>query len=157
MRALTRDEKLSLGSYTAAASALALIFAAFIFVTKQRLSLETPANATIANVWTEGHLNKSQAYTQYYARLVFDRKQSDGTIVHCDVPRVKLGANAPVSTTLKIFPRPTSCWDPDFLDVSDLPGDRYIPISLVISLASAVLSFLLFRSVVREKEAEPAS
>jgi hypothetical protein len=89
-----------------------LIGAFVVHVEARRLAVETPVTATVAKVWSK----RARGGPIYFAQLIFDRKQSDGEIIHCDVPDVRIGAQPKtVGARIKVAPRLTTCWEPDII------------------------------------------
>ena len=114
-----------------------------------RLAAETPVVAKVAKVWSQA----SKSGLEYRAQLIFDRKQSDGQIVHCDVPRVDLGMTRPiVGGTIKIAPRAESCWEPDVMcETCTVPSGRIALSFLTIAIVSGWLCFVVTRRTLRER------
>ena len=82
----------------------------------------------------------------YFARLIFDRKQSDGETVHCEVPRVEIG-HPPINVgaRIKVAPQATSCWEPDIIcETCAAPSDAIALDTLIAGGVSGFISFLLF-------------
>ena len=115
----------------------------------KRLATETPVTATVAKVWSERGKSKGGGLV-YHAQLIFDRKQSDGEIVHCDVPRVDLGVHpATVGATIKVAPRATTCWEPDVICETCAAPSGYLTLSLLIlaAVSGLICSFLIWNTV----------
>jgi hypothetical protein len=128
-----------------------LMGAAGVYGTAKRLATETPVPATVTKVWSERGPQKGRELV-YHAQLVFDRKQNDGEIVHCDVPRVDLGIQpATVGATIKVAPRATSCWEPDVICETCVAPSGYLALGmLIIAAVSGLICLFLTLSTVRE-------
>jgi len=88
----------------------------------------------------------------YSVRLIFDRKQSDGNVVHCDVP-VDLGMRPTrLGEAIKVSPQNTSCFAPHIIcDTCAAPSDALALDMLTVAVASGLICFLLFSITSREK------
>ena len=128
-----------------------LMGAVAVHVKVKRLATETPVIATIAKVWSERGQSKGRQLV-YYAQLIFDRKQNDGEIVHCDVPRVNLGIQpATVGAAIKVAPRTTTCWEPDIIcETCAALSDYFTLIWLVTAAVFGLICSFLIRSTLRE-------
>ncbi len=109
--AMLRGGRIALAVMTLLLSLGCLITALVMHVDAKRRATETPVTATVAKVWTE----PSRGGPTYFARLIFDRKQSDGETIHCDVPHVEIGLPMKVGAMIKVAPRATTCWEPDII------------------------------------------
>jgi hypothetical protein len=123
------------------------MFAASVHEKANRVATETPVTATVVKVWTERAPKGTRLL--YYAHLIFDRKQSDGEVVHCDVPKVGLGPQpATVGGAVTIYPRNTSCWEPDVIcENCDAPYP-YMSLRgmlIVASMSGLICLFLTLR------------
>jgi hypothetical protein len=127
-----------------------LMGAAGVSAAARRLASETPVMATVARVWSERATSKGGGLV-YHARLIFDRKQNDGEIIHCDVPRVDLGIQpTTVGATIKVAPRATSCWEPDVICATCIAPTGYLALGmLTIAAVSGLICFFLAWSIVR--------
>ena len=127
-----------------------LMGAAAVYGTARRLATETPVTATVARVWSERATSKGGGLV-YHARLIFDRKQNDGEIIHCDVPRVDLGIQpTTVGAAIKVAPRATSCWEPDVICETCVAPSGILALGmLIIAAASGLICFFLMWSIVR--------
>src|SRR5580692_3256881 len=97
----------------------------------KRLATATPVIATVAKAWSEQGKSKG-GRPVYYAQLIFDRKQNDGDIVHCDVPRVGLGQQpTTVGATIKVAPRATTCWEPDVICETCVAPSDYLTLGML--------------------------
>jgi hypothetical protein len=117
-----------------------------------RLATDTPVMATVAKAWSE---RKGGGGGPNYAQLIFDRKQNDGDIVHCDVPRVGLGQQpAAVGATIKVAPRATTCWEPDVICETCAAPSDYLALGLLVTAAVfGLICFFLIRSTLRQYRA----
>jgi hypothetical protein len=132
---------------TAFISLVCMVIALTVQSNANRLAVETPVVAKVAQVWSRA----ARGGPVYRAHLIFDRKQSDGQIVHCDVPRVDLGARPPfVGGTIKIYPRAESCWEPDVVcETCMVPSGRIALSFLTIAVISGFcLCFFVTRRTV---------
>jgi hypothetical protein len=130
-------------------AALGFLMAAAVVHDKvRRLATETPVMATVAKAWSE----PAKGGPVYYAQMIFDRKQNDGGLVHCDVPRVSLGQQpATVGATIKVAPRATSCWEPDIIcETCAAPSDTLALGMLVTAAVFGLICSFLVRSALRE-------
>jgi hypothetical protein len=110
-----------------------------------RLATETPVMATVAEAWSE-RKPKGGGPGPNYAHLIFDRKQNDGDIVHCDVPRVGLGQQSTTAgATIKVAPRATTCWEPDVICETCAAPSDYLASGLLVAAAvfGLICSFLI--------------
>jgi hypothetical protein len=123
-----------------------LMVAVSVYKKAKRVASETPVPAKVTKVWTE-HGRSGRRF--YYAHLIFDRKQNDGTLVHCDVPTVSLGPQpATVGGSLTIYPSNTGCWDPDVICEScdtPYPYPSLRGALVIASISGLVLVFLSWR------------
>jgi hypothetical protein len=131
-------------------SLLFLAGAAGVHLAAKRRATETPVVATVAKLWSE----KAKYGLVYHAQLIYDRKQSDGQTVHCDVPRVDLGAHpAAVGTTIEVAPRANTCWEPDVVCENCVEAsDDLASGMLVIAIVSGLICSLLIWSTVRDTQ-----
>jgi hypothetical protein len=130
-----------------------LLLAAVVHQKAQRLSTAAPVTATVAKVWSK---RISKGGPTYFARLIFDRKQSDGDIVHCDVPDVLIGQPATVGAAIKVVPRSTTCWEPDiFCETCAASNNDFALVMLMVAAVSGLICFVQFWIILREKK--PAS
>jgi hypothetical protein len=126
-----------------------LMAALVMHVDVKRLATETPVTATVAKVWSK---QIGKGGPTYFARLIFDRKQSDGDIIHCDVPDVLIGPPTTVGAMIKVAPRPTTCWEPDVIcETCAAPSDALALGLLIVAAVSGLICFLQFRIILREK------
>jgi hypothetical protein len=148
--AMTPAGRIMVIAMTLCVSLACLTGAAVVFVTAKRLATETPVMATVAKVWSQRGAKGRDLV--YHAQLIFDRKQNDGEVVHCDVPRVNLGIKpATVGATIKVAPRATSCWDPDIICETCVAPTGYHALGfLLVAAVSGLICFFLTRSAVRE-------
>lgn len=118
-----------------------LLFAVSAHEKEVRVAAEAPVTATVASAWSES----IKGGRNYFAHLIFDRKQTDGEVVHCDVPKVRLGLQ-PANTggTITIYPRATSCWEPDVLCESCASPYSNIPVRELLLVASTLGLIFLF-------------
>jgi hypothetical protein len=126
-----------------------LIAALVMHVEVKRLAKETPVTATVAQV-------RSKMYKGnliYSVRLIFDRKQSDGNVVHCDVPDVEMGMRpTKLGEAIKVSPQNTSCFAPHIIcDTCAAPSDVLALDMLMVAVVSGLICFLLFWITSREK------
>jgi hypothetical protein len=141
---LTRSAVLHVGRITMIVMtllvALGCLIAAFVMhVEVERLATEMPVTATVAKV--RSRMDRGQRI--YSAQLIFDRKQSDGAIIHCDVPDVQMGPTT-VGAMIKIAPRNTTCWQPDIIcETCALPSDALALDMLIVAAVSGLIFFLL--------------
>jgi hypothetical protein len=123
-----------------------LMVAVSVYEKAKRVATEKPVPAKVTKVWTE-HGRSGRRF--YYAHLIFDRKQNDGTVVHCDVPTVSLGPQpATVGGSLTIYPSNTGCWDPDVICEScdtPYPYPSLRGALAIASISGLVLVFLSWR------------
>ena len=119
-----------------------LITAFVMHIDVKRRATETPVIATIAKVRSQ--INKGDYI--YFAQLSFDRKQGDGSMVHCDVPDVPFGMRRMTAgATIKVAPRAATCWDPDIIcETCAAPSDSVALDMLMIAAISGLICFLLF-------------
>lgn len=113
--------------------------------------LAVPVEATIASAWVErGKSNVGEPV--YYARLVFDRIQNTGGIVHCDVPRVRIGQSATIDSKIEVFPHATSCREPYVkCKTCARPSDSLELSVLIIAIVSGLICAIQIRGTLREK------
>ncbi|SRR5579871_4493566 len=140
--------RVTLTVITATASVLCLIAALVVQQTAQRLATETPVPAKVVKVWTQ-RIGKGGPV--YFAHLIFDRRQGDGTAVHCDVPQVRIGPPTTVGATITVAPRTTTCWEPDVICERCVQPSNAIAWGLLVAaVASGLISFVLVHTAVRE-------
>jgi hypothetical protein len=126
-----------------------LIAALVMHVEVKRLATQTPVTATVAQV-------RSKMYKGdliYSVRLIFDRKQSDGNVVHFDVPNIEMGMRlTKLGEAIKISPQNTSCFAPHIIcDTCAAPSDAFALDMLMVAVISGIICFLLFSMSLREK------
>jgi hypothetical protein len=156
--AMLRGGRIALAVMTLLISLGCLITALVMYVEVKRLATETPVTATVAQV-------RSKMYKGdliYSVRLIFDRKQSDGNVVHCDVPDVEMGVRpTKLGEAIKVSPQNTSCFAPHIIcDTCAAPSDALALDMLIVAAVSGLICFLLFWITLREKnktKARPAS
>jgi hypothetical protein len=151
---LTRSALIRAGRQTMMVTTLlialgCLIAALVMHVDVKRLATETPVTATVAKVWS----NISKGQRIYSAQLTFDRKQSDGRIIHCDVPGVEMGTRpTTVGAVIKVAPRNTTCWQPDVIcETCSSPSDALALDILIVAAVSGLIFFLLLWITLGEK------
>jgi hypothetical protein len=135
-------------TFTLFASLGFLAAAAVVHDKVRRLAAETPVMATVARAWSE----PAKGGPVYYARLIFDRKQHDGGMVHCDVPRVSFGQQSTrVGATIKVAPRVTTCWEPDVIcETCTAPSDTVTFGMLAAAAVFGLICWFVVRSTLRE-------
>jgi hypothetical protein len=127
-----------------------LIAALVMHVEVKRLATETPVVATVAKVRTK---QIGKGGPTYFARLIFDRKQSNGDIIHCDVPNVLIGPPITVGAMIKVAPRPTTCFEPDVIcETCAAPSDALVLDMLIVAAISGLISFLQLWIILRKKK-----
>jgi hypothetical protein len=146
--AMLRGGRIALAVMTLVVSLGCLIAALVMHVAVKRLATETPVTATVAQVRTK----MDKGNLMYSVRLIFDRKQSDGNVVHCDVP-VDLGMRPTrLGEAIKISPQNTSCFAPHIIcDTCAAPSDAFALDMLMVAVVSGLICFLLFWITSREK------
>jgi hypothetical protein len=79
--------------------------------------------------------------------------QSDGIVVHCDVPDVEMGLRLTTpGEAIKISPRNSSCWEPHVIcETCSAPSDGLAVGWLIVAVVSGLICFLQFRVILREK------
>jgi hypothetical protein len=147
---MTPSGRVSAIGITAFISLACMVIAITVQSKADRLATETPVVAKVARVWSQA----AKSGPVYRAQLIFDRKQSDGQIVHCDVPRVDLGVMRPaVGGTIEIAPRADSCWEPDVIcETCMVPSGRIALSFLMIAVASGCLCFVVTRRTLRDAQ-----
>lgn len=135
-------------------SLMMLMFAASGYEKAKRVATEAPVSATVANVWSTRTKGGGQVF---FAHLIFDRKLSDGEVVHCDVPKVSLGLQpAKAGGSITIYPRATSCWEPDVLcencdsPYSNMPVRAILLVASISGLIFLFVAWRLLRDIRRE-------
>jgi hypothetical protein len=122
----------------------------------RRLAADPPVTATVRKAWIEHFKGPVQ-----FARLVYDRKQPDGEVVHCDVPRVRVGyrdLGLKAGDTITIAPRPNTCWEPDIIcETCAPPPPHLVSVLFVISAVSGLLFGLLVWGALRAQRSNAAS
>jgi hypothetical protein len=122
--------------FTLVVSFLCLMIAAVVHQKAKLMAAATPVPATVLQVWSK---RLSRGEPTYFARLIFDRKQNDGEIVHCDVPDVLIGQPAAVGATLTVGPRAETCWEPYiFCENCAMPNDH---LALALLIIAVILGF----------------
>jgi hypothetical protein len=147
--AMLRGGRIALAVMTLLVSLGCLIAALVMHVEVKRLATQTPVTATVAQV-------RSKMYKGdliYSIRLIFDRKQSDGNVVHCDVPNIEMGMRlTKLGEAIKISPQNTSCFAPHIIcDTCAAPSDAFALDMLMVAVISGIICFLLFSMSLREK------
>jgi hypothetical protein len=135
---------------TTLAISLGCLIAAFVMhIEVERLATEEPVTATAAQVRSKMY----KGNLVYSARLVFDRKQSDGKLVHCDVPDVEMGMRPTTrGEAIKISPRNTSCLEPHVIcETCSAPSDSLALGWMIVAVVSGLVCFLQVRIILREK------
>jgi len=102
-----------------------------------RLASDPRVTATVKNVLIGRNGKPGE-----YAHLIYDRNDQTGRLVHCDVPRVRIGNIARRLTTgdlVTIAPRANSCSEPDIICEICASSEESVA---VLSLASAVSGVL---------------
>jgi hypothetical protein len=77
-----------------------------------------------------------------YAHLIYDRKDQNGQLIHCDLPRVRIGNFARKLTNgdpVTIAPRANSCWEPDIICEICASSKESVEVLSAVSAASGVL------------------
>ncbi len=148
--AMLRGGRIALAVMTLLVSLGCLIAALVTHVEVKRLATETPVTATVAQV-------RSKMYKGnliYSVRLIFDRKQGDGNVVHCDVPDVEMGMRSTkLGEAIKVSPQNTSCFAPHIIcDTCAAPSDVLALDMLMVAVVSGLICFLLFWITSREKD-----
>jgi hypothetical protein len=117
-----------------------LIAAIIIHFEVKRMATQTPVTATVAQVQTKMY----KGNLVYSVRLIFDRKQTDGSVVHCDLPNVEMGPTK-IGDAIKVSPQNTSCFAPDIIcDTCAAPSDALALDLLIVAAISGLICFLLF-------------
>ena len=147
--AMLRGGRIALAVMTLLISLGCLLAALVMHVEVKRLATQTPVTATVAQV-------RSKMYKGnliYSVRLIFDRKQPDGNVVHCDVPDIEAGVRpTKLDEAIKVSPQNTSCFAPHIIcDTCAAPSDALALDMLIVAVASGLICFLLFRMTLREK------
>jgi hypothetical protein len=148
--AMLRGGRIALAVMTLLVSLGCLIAALIMHVEVKRLATETPVTATVAQV-------RSKMYKGnliYSVRLIFDRKQSDGNFVHCDVPDVEMGMRpTKLGEAIKVSPQNTSCFAPHIIcDTCAAPSDTLALDMLIVAAVSSLICSLLFWITLHEKK-----
>jgi hypothetical protein len=129
--------------------------APLVYQKARRLATATPVTATVVKVWSK---RTSKTGSTYFARLIFDRKQNDGEIIHCDVPDVVIGPPTTVGAMIKVAPRPTTCWEPDIIcETCAAPSNGLALGILIVAVASGLVCFLQIRAILRERNETPSN
>lgn len=146
--AMLRGSRTALAIVTLLVSLGCLIIALVVHTNVKRRATETPVTATVGNVWSE----PGRGGPTYFARLIFDRKQSDGEIIHCDVPHVEIGPPIKAGTTIKVAPRSATCWEPDIIcETCSQSSDALAMDMLIVAAISGLICTFLFWLTLREK------
>jgi hypothetical protein len=143
-----RGGRLALAIMTLLVSLGCLLTALVMHMVVKRRATETPVIATVAKVWSV----PDRGGPAYFARLIFDRKQSDGETIHCDVAHVEIGPPIKVGARIKVSPQASSCWEPAIIcETCSAPSDAIALDFLIAGGVSGLISFLLFWIGWREK------
>jgi hypothetical protein len=126
-----------------------LITALVIHIDVKRRATETPVTATVAKA--RSRIDRGEAI--YFAQLIFDRKQSNGDTIHCDVPDVPFGTQpTTVGAIIRVAPRATTCWEPDIIcETCTRPSDALALDILIAGSISGMISLLLVWITLRRK------
>jgi hypothetical protein len=126
--------------------------AAVVHQKARLLATGTPVDATVAKLWTEQAKSKGGGLV-YFARLVFDRRQGNSSVVHCDVPRVLIGVHpTTLGPTIKVVPQAASCWEPYVIcETCPQPSDNLALGLLTVAAVSGLIFFVQARIILREK------
>lgn len=130
-----------------------LLVALAVYANAKRLASETPVTATVAKVRSERGQSKGRELV-YYAQLIFDRKQNDGNVIHCDVPNVFLGIQrVTVGATIMVAPRTTTCVAPDVICETCVAPSGHLALGLlIVGAVSGLICFFLVRNAVSEMQ-----
>jgi hypothetical protein len=144
-----RGARIAFGVMAGLVSFGCLLAALIMHFEVKRLATQTPVTATVAQVQNRMY----KGVLVYSARLIFDRTQGNGSVVHCDLPDVELGVrSAKLGETIKISPQNTSCFAPDIIcDTCAAPSDAVALDLLIIAVACGLICFLLFWITSRER------
>jgi hypothetical protein len=147
--AMIRGGRIALAVMTLLVSFGCLIATLIMHFEAKRLATQTPVTATVAQVRSK----MSKGELIYSVRLIFDRKQSDGSVVHCDVPDVGMGVRpTKLGEAIKVSPQNTSCFAPHIIcDTCAAPSDALALELLIVAAVSGLICFLLFWIPSREK------
>lgn len=122
----------------------------------RRLTADPPVTATVRKAWIEHQKGPVQ-----FAHLVYDRKQPEGEVAHCDVSRVRVGGSdltLRTGDTITIAPRPNTCWEPDIIcETCAPPSPQRVSVLFVISAVSGLLFSLLLWGALRALRSNAAS
>jgi hypothetical protein len=98
----TVSNRVKILTYSSLICLACLVSGLAVLAKKNRLLVEIPVIATVGNVLTTPGKGGSLSY---HAQLIFDRINSDGEVVHCDVKNVPLGSRSvTVGDTIKVAP-----------------------------------------------------
>jgi hypothetical protein len=140
--AMFRGGRIALGVMAGLVSFGCLIAALIMHFEVKRLATQTPVTATVAQVRTKMYKG-NQVYS---VRLIFDRKRTDGSVVHCDLPDVEMGMRpTKLGEAIKVSPQNTSCFAPHIIcDTCAAPSDDLALDLLIVAAVSGLICFLLF-------------
>ena len=113
----------------------------------KRLATVTPTTATVIRAWREVHKN-----TFDYAHITFDRKENDGHVVHCDLPKAdvtRFGRTFAAGDTMLVAPRPMTCWEPDAICENCQPDEHDVFAVLKMAAIAGLLCCYLIWSALR--------
>ena len=146
---MLRGGRIALAVMTLLVSFGCLIAAFIMHVEVKRLATETPVTATVAQVQSKMY----KGNLVYSVRLIFDRKQSDGNFIHCEVPDVEMGVRpTKLGEAIKVSPQNTSCFAPHIIcNTCAAPSDALALDLLMVAAVSGLVCFLLFWVTSREK------
>jgi hypothetical protein len=147
--AMLRGGRIALAVMTLLISLGCLMTALVMHIDVKRRAIDTPVTAAVVKVWIE---QSKRGGPTYFARLIFDRKQGDGEIIHCDVPHVLIRQPVKVGTMIKVAPRATTCFEPDVIcETCASPSDALALDILITGGVSGLICILLFWITLREK------
>jgi hypothetical protein len=151
----TVSNRVKILTYSSLICLACLVSGLAVLAKKNRLLVEIPVIATVGNVLTTPGKGGSLSY---HAQLIFDRINSDGEVVHCDVKNVPLGSRSvTVGDTIKVAPRKASCWEPDVInDTGIAPTDSLAWLLLIVAVISGLIFVFVALRVALEVQSKPS-